>query len=170
LKMTLNEHVQQEISLEQELKFINQYLEIEKVRYEDKLKILQDIDRDSLQAAVPSFLLLPLVENSVYHAIAPKVSGGVLKISSSVHGEELLITVEDNGPGLEGFSAAKKTHNGVGIKITKERLFYSFGERFTIHFSNSTLGGLKVNIKIPFKHIDWADQGSMISESALADN
>jgi two-component system, LytTR family, sensor kinase len=154
LKTTLDERVHQEISFEQELNFINQYLEIEKVRFEEKLAIQEEIAPDTLLAAMPSFLLLPLVENCIYHAIAPKVSGGILRIASEVRSGELVIIVEDDGPGLEGFTIGKNTHEGVGIKNTKERLFFSYGENHTLRFENGNLGGLKVTVKIPFKHID----------------
>jgi sensor histidine kinase YesM len=153
LKTTIDDRVQQEIPFEQELRFINQYLEIEKVRYEEKLTIEEEIAPNTLQAAVPSFLLLPLVENCIYHAIAQKVSGGTVRIASKLEANELVIMVEDNGPGLEGFAMKKKGHEGVGIKITKERLFYSFGEQHTLRFENGSLGGLTVTIKIPFKRI-----------------
>jgi sensor histidine kinase YesM len=153
LKTTLDERVQQEIPFAQELRFINQYLEIEKVRYEEKLTVQEEIAPGTLQAAVPSFLLLPLVENCIYHAVAAKVTGGVVRIASELQDDELVIMVEDDGPGLTGFTGKAHTHKGVGIKITKERLFYSFGEQHTFHLGNGHMGGLLVTIKIPFKRI-----------------
>jgi sensor histidine kinase YesM len=151
LKTTVDENEQQEIPFEQELRFINQYLEIEGVRFGDKLKVQQNIAPETLQALVPSFLLLPLVENSMYHAVAQSRYGGIIQISSREENHMLVIEVEDNGPDDDELVPRKKSQEGVGIKITKERLYYLFGDQQALMFENSALGGLKVKMRFPLR-------------------
>jgi len=153
LKTTIDESVEQEIPLEKELQFIGQYLEIQKVRYEEKLNVVRDIAPETLQAAIPSFLLLPLVENCIYHAIAPKVGKGIVRISAHRVAGDVVLCVEDNGPGLHGAAKAKKATEGVGIKITRERLFALYKENQSFRFEASPLGGLKVNIRFPYHRV-----------------
>ena len=148
LKTTVYESDRPEITLEEELLFITHYLEIEKVRFKDKLEVNEDIDAGTLKASVPSFLLQPIVENAIYHAIAPKKSRGVINIISKKENEKLFISVEDNGPGLSGFNK-KKSKEGVGLKITRERLVHLFGKNQQFELGNSALGGLSVKIIIP---------------------
>ena len=151
LETTLDENNRQEITFEQELRFINQYIEIEKVRYEDKLRVEQYIPPETLPALVPRFLLLPLVENSMNYAIAPKRTDGFLGIRATQDGETLEIVVEDNGPGWNGTPAAGKSHKGVGMKNTRERLQHLYRDRFTLQYENRPQGGFQVLIRIPYR-------------------
>lgn len=168
LKTTVDESDQQEIPFEQELHFISQYLEIERVRFEDKLVIEKNIDPATLRALVPSFLLLPLVENSIYHAIAPKKSGGTIGISSQREESMMIITVEDSGSNADEIMRKKKSQEGVGIKITKERLYYLFGDQQALMFEQSVLGGLKVIIQIPLREANSQVQNFRVSLAAFA--
>jgi sensor histidine kinase YesM len=104
-----------------------------------------------LPALVPSFLLLPLVENSINYAIVPKISDGLLRISSTRENDDLTIMIEDNGPGLDGFIGRNKSKKGVGIKITKERLEHLYKDQYALQFENRSSGGLRVLIKIPYR-------------------
>jgi LytS/YehU family sensor histidine kinase len=149
LRITVYGGERHEITLEEELRFVNQYLEIEKVRFSDKLEVSEEIDVDTLIACVPSFLLQPIVENAIRHAIAPKSSRGILRICTRKEEGRLMILVEDDGPGLPVFDK-KNVKEGVGLKIAKERLDYIFGEAHSFTLGKSTLGGLKVEIRIPF--------------------
>jgi two-component system, LytTR family, sensor kinase len=149
LKTTLQESNRNEITLKEELRFINDYLEIEKVRFHDKLEVREEIDEETLTASVPNFLLQPIVENAIHHAIAPKTADGVLYISTRKEHDNLSIVIEDNGPGLISQSK-KKSKEGKGMKITKERLSQLFGERYVFRLDRSAFGGVKVFIQIPF--------------------
>lgn len=145
-----------EITLEEELRFINQYLEIEKVRFNDRLEVEEDIAHDTLIASVPKFLLQPIVENAIRHAIAPRVSKGLLKITASKKDKHLVLLVEDDGPGLASFDKRNLTEGsrtgkeGVRLRIAKERLGHIFGEHHVFELGKSSLGGLKVEIQVPF--------------------
>jgi two-component system, LytTR family, sensor kinase len=148
LKTTAFDSGEQEITLREELRFINGYLEIEKVRFIDKLEVREYIGAETLDAKIPGFLLQPIVENAIYHAIAVKASPGLIAISSAQDGKYLTLSVEDNGPGLNAVKK-KSTKEGVGLKITKERLAYLYGGDHRFIVANGEAGGVKVSITIP---------------------
>ena len=149
LKTTIYEGDEDEISLNDELRFVNHYLEIEKVRFKDKLAVEKNIDPATLAAKVPGFLLQPIIENAIHYAIAPKKSDGIIRISAKKDDRKLILLIDDNGPGLQGF-AKNKSKEGVGLKITKERLLYLFGGNHRFDLIKSPAGGLRVKIEIPF--------------------
>ena len=92
----------------------------------------------------------PIVENAIHHAIAQKTSDGFIKISSMYSGEMLILTVEDNGPGLSS-KRSNKSKDGIGLKITKERLNHLYGSNYKFELLNSEPSGLIVKIIIPIK-------------------
>ena len=149
LRLTLDRVGTQEVALKEELDFLEKYLEIERTRFGERLEIRMSIDPDTLDAAVPNFLLQPLVENAVRHGIAQKVGGGRVEISARREGDELVLVVRDTGPGL---SAAKLTalNTGVGLTNTRSRLQHLFGDRHRFEFHEPPDGGLAVRISIPF--------------------
>jgi two-component sensor histidine kinase len=149
LKATVFLSDHQEITLEEELRFVKNYLEIEKVRFSDKLEVKENVERETLQAQVPNLLLQPIVENAIYHGIAHKTSNGIIQISAMKEDGQLLIYVEDNGPGLMPVKK-KKSREGVGLKITKERLAHLFGTDHLVELENLATGGVRVKIRIPF--------------------
>ncbi len=148
LKSTAFDSGRQEIPFREELRFINGYLEIEKVRFIDKLVVREDVDPATLDALMPGFLLQPIVENAIYHAIAVKADAGLIVISSSHADGAMTVSVEDNGPGL--FAAKKKqSKDGVGLRITRERLAYLYGKEHRFVVENIPAGGVRVSITIP---------------------
>jgi two-component system, LytTR family, sensor kinase len=151
LKTTVFQNERQEITLEEELRFVKDYLEIEKVRFSDKLEVKENIARETLQAQVPNLLLQPIIENAIYHGIAPKTSNGIIQISTKKEDGQLLIYVEDNGPGLT-LMKKKKSKESIGLKITKERLDHLFGTDHLFELENLVSGGVRVTISIPFTH------------------
>ena len=149
LKTTLNESEKSEVSLSEELKFIRHYLEIEKVRFKDKLVVEEVIGVGTITARVPVFLLQPIVENSIHHAIATKTTEGIIRIISRKERGNLVLIVEDNGPGMVE-PRKKKSKEGVGLKISRERLVQLYSANQSLELNKSTMGGLQVVIKIPF--------------------
>lgn len=134
----------QQVPLKDELEFTGTYLEIERTRFSNRLRIETDIDEDSLDDLVPNFLLQPLVENAVKHGISQKMEPGMIKITSQRENRMLRITVEDDGPGLNGSAYSK----GIGLENIKQRLKQLY-HKSTFELAESTLGGLKVYIEIP---------------------
>jgi two-component system, LytTR family, sensor kinase len=149
LRLTLERVGTQEVALKEELDFLEKYLEIEQTRFGERLQVRLNIDPDTLDAAVPNFLLQPLVENAVRHGIAQKVGGGRVDITAERQGSELLLVVRDTGPGL---SPAKldALNTGVGLANTRSRLQHLFGDRHRFEFHEPADGGLAVRISIPF--------------------
>jgi len=148
LKTTIYSSDRHETTLEHEMQFIGRYLEIERVRFSDRLEVRQKISPATLNAVVPNFLLQPIVENAVRYGVAPRITKGIIGISSRTEdGRQLEIDVEDNGPGLPGSSG--KIKEGVGLKVTRQRLGYLFGERHRFELGKSSLGGMKVTIVMP---------------------
>jgi signal transduction histidine kinase len=151
LKITVIQSDRQEISLEEELRFVQDYLEIEKVRFSDKLEVQQDVRKDTLRAQVPNLLLQPIIENAIYHGIAPKTSNGIIRIRTRKDDGQLIISVEDNGPGLTA-TKKKKSKEGVGLKITRERLSHLFGDAASFELENLDSGGVRATLSLPFSN------------------
>jgi signal transduction histidine kinase len=149
LRLTLDRIGVQEVPLRDELEFIDKYLEIERTRFGDRLQVSTAIDPATLDAAVPTLLLQPLVENAIRHGIAPKIGGGRVDISAHRAGGTLVLKVRDSGVGL---SAAKRSAltTGVGLSNTRSRLEHLYRDAFTFEFSDAPGGGLIVTIVLPF--------------------
>lgn len=150
LRFSLDHTKNQKISLAQELFFLDCYLEIEQMRFNDQLTVHRAVDPDAMEVQVPSFILQPLVENSIRHGINPRNAPGSVEIRIKPHNGQLHIKVKDDGVGLpESFII--NGHSGVGISNTTERLKQIYGQEH--HFSiNNRPGnkGVVVDIKIPF--------------------
>jgi two-component system, LytTR family, sensor kinase len=148
LRTTIYDNQRHEVTLDEELKFITHYLEIEKVRFRDKLVVEMDIEPAMLKAKVPNFLLQPIVENAIYHGIAARTAEGIVRIAARQEHSFLSLMVEDNGPGVQG-AKRQKAHAGVGLKITRERLTRLFGDRQSLTLEEPAAGGVRVRIQIP---------------------
>jgi LytS/YehU family sensor histidine kinase len=146
LRMSLDKMHIQEVPLRQELEFLRKYLEIEKVRFEERLQVKLDIAPDTLESAVPNMILQPLVENSIRHGIAPLADGGRVDISAERRNGALRIRVADNGTGL-----TKKGHaEGVGLSNTRARLEQLYGAKYLFEITELERG-LEVSMQIPFR-------------------
>jgi two-component system, LytTR family, sensor kinase len=135
--------------LSDELDFVNGYLEIEKIRFEDRLRVILEIAPDTLDARVPHLLLQPLVENAVRHGVSRLSSGGEIRIASSHDDLSLHLRVTDNGPGLTE-SVKVPTHGGLGLGATRERLRTLYGDEQELDIRNGAQGGAEVYVRIPF--------------------
>ena len=139
----------QEIPLKQELEFLEKYLEIEQMRFHDRLTVEMHISPDALDATVPNMILQPLVENAIKHGIAPRSSGGRIDIDASRSNGHLEITVRDDGLGVP-FGDFENLPQGVGLTNTRRRLQHLYGDKHTFGLSSIDNGGLAVNLVIPF--------------------
>ncbi len=148
LRLTLSTNDKQEITLEQELLLLKHYLGIEQIRFQDRLKIEYEISHEAHTALVPYMILQPLVENAIRHGINQKRTGGIIKISAKRDNGFLSMTVQDNGPGLNGKEKSKKS--GVGLKNTRSRLTQLYKQDHKFELKNLEDGGLKVNLSFPF--------------------
>ncbi len=149
LRMTLDNLEKPQIPLQQEMEFLSGYLEIERTRFRERLAVEMDVDADALQALVPNMLLQPLVENALRYAVAPRSAPGRIHIRARRDESRLLLTVEDNGPGLPpGWQEPAKS--GPGLANTRVRLEQLYGSDQSLALSNLPEGGLQVTLTMPF--------------------
>jgi hypothetical protein len=150
LRLSLDSESKAEVALEQELKFLDCYLEIQQVRFGDRLKVKRNIAPDTGNALVPTFILQPLVENAIRHGIEPGLSPGTIEISAWRAADRLMISLRDTGVGLTNDIAKTSTQNGIGIANTKARLqsLYPGQHRFSVR--NASGGGCVAELEMPF--------------------
>lgn len=152
LRMSFENLEVQEIPLKQELEFLEKYLEIEQMRFHDRLKVEMQIAPDTLDASVPNMILQPLVENAIKHGIGPRSEGGQINIGAVRHNGHLQLTVSDNGLGVP-FGDVENLNEGVGISNTRRRLRHLYGEGHSFSLNNAVNSGLVVDLTIPFKEL-----------------
>ena len=151
LRYSLDNDPMQKITLEQELAALKLYLDIEKVRFEERLSLELDIGEEAARALIPSLLLQPLVENAIKYGIALSEEGGRLRIAAKVFAGDLLLELSDDGPGAELVDGLIPNANGVGLRNTQERLAELYGILHSFRLSQTSPHGLTVNIRIPFE-------------------
>jgi sensor histidine kinase YesM len=148
LREILNEERGAEVSLQDELEFVQRYLEIEEVRFGDRLRVEIDADDRAKTARVPGLLLQPLIENSIRHAIAQKAAAGWIRLEAATLNGTLRLTLSDDGPGFPpGFQVGQ--NNGIGLRNTLARLQYLYGGAASVETGRSQHGGAEVRITIP---------------------
>ena len=141
LRLTLDRQPEQEIALEEEIDFVRHYLEIERIRFEERLRVTIDVERGTERALVPSLALQPLVENAIHHGIAHRADGGSIEIRSRRDGHTLRLSVRNDGNTVA-------VREGIGLANTRARLRSLYGDRHT--FSYGVHGGaFEVEMVIP---------------------
>jgi two-component sensor histidine kinase len=151
LRHSLDNDPLQKVTLEQELAALKLYLDIEKVRFEDRLTLELDIQNEAAQALIPSLLLQPLVENAIKYGIARSEEGGRLRIAARVFAGDLLLELSDDGPGVDLIDGRIPSATGVGLRNTRERLAELYGNRHSFRLSATEPHGLTVNIRVPYE-------------------
>lgn len=148
LRYSLHNVGVQEVTLREEIDFLQRYLEIEQTRFEDRLRVKISIDPEVLDYKVPNLVLQPLVENAIRYAVAPRATGGCIEISAREVIGSLRIAVADDGPGMPvGYDPP--AHEGVGLRNTRERLEQLYGENHRFTLTNKSPKGLMAVIVIP---------------------
>lgn len=155
LRYSLDTMDRQEVSLREELEFLQQYLDIEQVRFGDRLHVDFDVDPRAYDAAVPNMLLQPLVENAVRHAVSPHAGPREVVVEAEREAGVLLIRVLDDGPGLPaGWSI--EDDQGVGLRNVRERLEKLYGAAGRLVVSPRDTGGVEARVRLPFRRLDVA--------------
>ena len=144
LRLTLDSTGVQRVTLKREMEYLDKYLEIEQVRFGERLKVHHDIAPDTLDLLVPNLVLQPLVENSVRHGIAPRASGGRIDIDARREGETLFISVSDDGAGSSG-----AIQEGVGLTNTRARLAQMYGGAARLDLTPANGSGFSSRLSIP---------------------
>jgi two-component system LytT family sensor kinase len=151
LRLTLENSGTQEVTLQQEMEFLRCYLEIERVRFQDRLVTRMEVAPQVLDAKVPNLILQPIVENAIRHGIAPRSTPGLIEIQAKHHNGTLRIQVRDNGPGLpEHRTSGILFKKGLGLANTETRLKHLYGAAHLFDLTNDPDGGLIVTLEIPF--------------------
>jgi two-component sensor histidine kinase len=150
LRYTLDNDPMSRVTLGSELSAIDLYLEIEKVRFGDRLVIEKAIEAKAQDALVPSLILQPLIENAIKYAITPSEEGGTLRISARVQHRTLVLQISDSGPGLGNGNNGQKS-SGVGLKNTRERLQQLYGDSQAFTLAPNEPSGLRITINIPYE-------------------
>ena len=164
LRLTLQNSHQQEVPLQQEIEFLRRYLDIEQIRFGERLQLKVELDPSTLEAAVPNLILQPLVENAIQHAIEPQEAGGQIELRSIRDNGRLVLQVSDNGPGLTlkttplPFSLSlsdgergNDTREHIGLNNTRERLRTLYRENQQFDLTGNAMGGVTVRLSIPFR-------------------
>ena len=154
LRSTLRQPGDDDVSLEEEIATVRQYLAIEQVRLGDRLRVEFDVDAAMMQARVPYLILQPLAENAVRHAAAEREEGGCVLVRAEHANGSLWLSVEDDGPGLDGSAAvsnAGASRTGIGLANTRERIAQRFGAGQRVVLEPSVLGGLRGALELPYR-------------------
>jgi two-component sensor histidine kinase len=134
--------------LRAEVNFIQRYLDIERLRFGERLQTRMEIEEAALEALVPNLLLQPLVENAIKHGISRRVEGGVLRIRIRREGTRLKIEIADNGPGLaDGWAESP----GIGLRNTRRRLAHVYGADHHLDLSAASAGGTVARLELPWR-------------------
>ncbi|MEE4360224.1 MAG: histidine kinase [Pseudomonadales bacterium] len=151
LRHSLDSDPMQKVDLDQEVRALRLYLDIEQVRFEERLRIEVDLQGAAGRGLVPSLILQPLVENAIKYAVARSEDGGCIRIRAAVEGDRLVMEVADDGPGLpEGFSLEGDAR-GVGLRNTRDRLRQVYGDAHELRLCAAHPHGLCVQLRIPFE-------------------
>jgi len=135
------------ISFEEEFKIVEDYLELEQVRYEERLKVEKNIDPASKSYQVPPLMIQTLVENGIKHGISKLTLGGLLKIETRIENNNLVIIILNSGQIIDG----SESESGFGIKNTEERLRLLYGNSASLKIENRTDEFVKAELIIPSK-------------------
>ena len=169
LRYTLVNEPAVRVTVEQEVETLKLYLDIERMRFEERLRTTFNIEPASRDAMLPSLLLQPLVENAIKYAVTPQESGAEITITTQVDGHNLRIVVSDTGPGLRSkvtenrlsgvtYDGGQPVSTGVGLANIRDRLAQAYGENHRFETIEPEKGGFAVIIELPFERRETAEE------------
>lgn len=151
LRYTLANEPTAHVTLAQEVETLKLYLEIEKMRFEDRLRPRFEVDPRAERALLPSLLLQPLVENAIKYAVTPQEEGAEIAVVARLAGDRVQITVSDTGPGLQEHKVGPSLSTGVGLANIRDRLVQAYGPDQRFETRSIPGGGFGVEIEIPYQ-------------------
>jgi len=151
LRLTRDDSGAEEITLREESEFVRRYLDMQMVRFPERLTVLIEIADDTEEAMVPNLILQPIVENAIQHGIETRPGNGRVEIHSRRENEWLRLEVKDNGPGLGAAVTDQSPKRGLGFPITRERLEGLYPDHHKFLLTDAREGGLQVVLEIPYR-------------------
>jgi sensor histidine kinase YesM len=151
LRYTLVNEPTGSVTVAQEVETLKLYLEIEKMRFEERLRPRFNIDVHAAGARLPSLLLQPLVENAIKYAVTPQEEGAEIEIMARRVGDRVVLTVSDTGPGAEDHWVKAQQSTGVGLANIRDRLSQAYGADHRFETESNRNGGFRVTIEIPYQ-------------------
>jgi hypothetical protein len=164
LRLSLDHASHQVVPLRQEADFLRVYADIEQVRFQDRLQMVWDLAAETLDAAVPTLLWQPVLENAIRHGVTPLAGRGRIVIASRREGEDLVLEIRDNGQGLPPGGAPRE---GVGLRNVRERVAQLYGRRAQFSLAPAVGGGTLATLRLPFIHCEAPHTPVPLSRSAL---
>ena len=149
LRMALDNQGAQCVSLRQELEFLERYLALEQIRFQDRLQVKMKIQPETLHAQVPNLILQPIVENAICHGIAARADAGLVELRTWREDGSLMLQVRDDGPGLHGADVST-AGQGLGLTNTRARLEQLYGRSYRFDIKDGENGGAVATLEIPF--------------------
>jgi|SRR5215469_2226673 len=151
LRVALDDMRSMQVPLNQEIVFLENYVEIQKQRFRERLDVRLEIAPDALQVPVPTLLLQPLVENAIHHGIGKNKGNDVIEVTAQRHGQDLLLQVKNMASSLG--SHAEPSGNGVGLKNTRARLQQMYGDQASVELTALFPRGVCATVKLPVEHV-----------------
>jgi LytS/YehU family sensor histidine kinase len=151
LRYTLVYEPTAQVTLAQEVETLKLYLDIEKMRFEERLRTSFDVDPAAAGVRLPSLLLQPLVENAVKYAVTPQEDGADISLEARLIGDRVRIVVSDSGQGLNGNVSSTTSSTGVGLANIRDRLVQAYGDQQMMEYGSKPDGGFAVTIELPFR-------------------
>ncbi|HWQ33413.1 MAG TPA: histidine kinase [Blastocatellia bacterium] len=160
LRLTLDNAGTQEVTLREEMEFLRCYLEIERVRFQDRMQVTIEVEPETLDVQVPNLILQPIVENSIRYAVMLRAAAGHIQIRAQRINGFVRIEVQDDGPGLQmPRNSNRVTRGGIGLTNTQARLRELYGSAHRFELTDAPDGGLVVTLEIPAHHSENRFEG-----------
>jgi two-component system, LytTR family, sensor kinase len=169
LRCVLEDVEAQEVPLRRELEYLQLYLSIEQVRFQDRLRVEISSDPAILDAALPQMVLQPVVENAIRHGVGKSAAAGRIKIRAVRSNDTLELRVQDDGPGFSSEGPIGKHSTGIGLTNTRARLKQLYGEEARLTTGNGEPGGAVVTITIPYHAVPGTFETEVMELHALHD-
>jgi len=150
LRYSLDNDPIRRVTLREELEALKLYLDIEKTRFGDRLKVCFDVDPKAEAIRIPSLILQPLAENAIKYAVAPVEAGGTITIKARHAGDHVVIELDDTGPGMPAFKYDSASL-GIGLRNTVDRLHGFYGDSYSFNIKDKSSSGISVCMKLPLE-------------------
>ena len=149
LRRVLEGADRQLVPLAEELSFLERYVELQQMRFGDRLHVIVDVPLELYGALVPGLILQPLIENAIQHGVGKRVEGGTIRVGAAHSGGILTLSIRNDGPGLP--PGGIESSSGVGISNTRGRLTSLYGAACALEIRNDVASGVETIVRVPYR-------------------